>query len=304
MRNRLTLLFALSFVSIACGGATLTGADSDALSRSSSPNQGGKIPPTNTCGPAGPRHTFTSIADVQASLAGRWALCSGAINSPQDARGIEFDGKKAYFLVQSTGGLTRGGGPGYVRDVSILDTSSMNGPNSYQINLDGQGFGNSYFASYADSTGSLRLDEGTSAKQANYGRIAAPPQTCAGVCGSSGAARAFASTADVASALAGRWSLCSGKMNAPSDAVGIEFTGDRAWFLVDDGAGNLARGVGFDYEAKFEVLDTSSMNGPGSYQVNLTRSGGNSYVVEVSDCPRKLVMNEGTSGNRAEYAGD
>ena len=121
---------------------------------------------------AGAAHTFTTIADVKAALAGTWLLCSGQINAPPNAAGIEFSGTKAYYLVLgANNALERNTSTEYERDVTILDVTSMNGPGSYQINLDkAGGGGNSYFADYTDAPHKLRLNENTSGKTADYSR--------------------------------------------------------------------------------------------------------------------------------------
>jgi hypothetical protein len=115
----------------------------------------------------------------------------------------------------------------------------------------------------------------------------------------------FTSVQDVESSITGRWLLCSGRIGSPSDSVGIEFAGSVAYFLVRDANGTVVRGAGFDYERDVSVIDTTAVNGPGSYQINLsTGSGTNMYLSDYSESPRRLRLNEATSGNVGDYAAE
>ncbi len=115
----------------------------------------------------------------------------------------------------------------------------------------------------------------------------------------------FTSIQDVEAAITGRWQLCGGQINSPADTVGIEFAGDAAYFLVRDGNGSVVRGAGFAYERTVTITDTTQMNGAGWYQISLMGGGrGNHYFADYSPSPRKLKLNEGTSGNEAEYVAD
>lgn len=125
----------------------------------------------SACAISGAPHSYTSVADVAARIAGRWAVCSGGINSPQDARGLEIAGADAWFLVDSSGTLVRGPGWDYERDVAIIDTTSMNGPGSYQINLSTGAGTNMYFSRVSQAGDVLELDEGTSGKKVAYRRL-------------------------------------------------------------------------------------------------------------------------------------
>lgn len=64
--------------------------------------------------------------------------------------------------------------------------------------------------------------------------------------------------------LAGTWTFCRGRLGTQHAAIRFE-TGDHFAFLAADGS--VAE------EGTFTVIDTSSQNGPGAYQVNLTASG-------------------------------
>lgn len=246
--------------------------------------------------PSGDVHEYTSIADTEARLEGAWFLCSGAITSPADATGIELSSGEAHFLVTSGGGLVRGASPDHDRTVSFVDATSMNGPGSYQMNLEsGAGF-NAYFTRTSEDGRFLELNEGTSAKTARYVRAKPKAPACA-----VGAAHAYTSIADVQARIAGRWRACSGGITSPADTRGIELSADRAWFLIESG-GALVRGPGWDYERDVSLVDATGMNGPGSYQINLeTGAGFNAYFSRVSETGDTLELAEGTSGKKVVY---
>ncbi len=127
--------------------------------------------PPKVCAIAGVPHAYASIADVNARIAGKWTACSGGITGPADAKGLEIAGGQAYFLVGAAGSLARGPGWDSGRSVPVIDTSAMNGPGSYQINLSTGAGTNMYFSRIAESGDVLELDEGTSGKKVVYQRL-------------------------------------------------------------------------------------------------------------------------------------
>ena len=114
----------------------------------------------------------------------------------------------------------------------------------------------------------------------------------------------FASEQQLREQLVGQWLSC----NSPrwetrvQNHVGFEFTTDGKWFvLLRDKSGAIVRGQGFDYEGTFQILDTSMMNGPGRYQVNMKYNGGGTSIASpiFSDAPRKMRLNG--SGGAVTY---
>jgi hypothetical protein len=256
---------------------------------------GGGLP---TCeAPSGPVHEYTSIADTEARVAGTWLLCSGGIGSPADTAGIDFAPGKAHFLQKVGDTLVNGPGADYERNVAFVDTTAMNGPGAYQINLS-TAVGTNMYTSRASEDGRfLDLYEGTSGKQARYVRVPAKP-----ACSISGAPHAYRSIADVAARIKGKWAVCSGGITGPADTKGLEFDGAAdAWFLIDS-SGSLVRGPGWDYERDVQIIDTTSMNGAGWYQINLKAGAGtNMYFSRVSEAGDVLELDEGTSGKKVVY---
>jgi hypothetical protein len=305
--NPFSSLFLLSCAALfACSGQVVPIGEHDQGLGSVPPNNddaggtsadaGTNLPTCET--PTGPIHEFTSIADTQARLAGTWLLCSGGIGSPADTGGIELAADQAHFLVKSGATLVRGAGADYDRTVSFVDTTAMNGPGSYQMNLQGAAGMNMYFSRTSEDGKFLELNEATSAKQARYVRVSSPPPACA----ISGAPHAYTSIADVSARIAGKWSICSGRINSPADTRGLEVAAAQAYFLVDS-SGSLVRGVGWDYERNVAIIDTTAMNGPGSYQINFDTggAGSNAYFSRVSESGDVLELDEGTSGNKVVY---
>jgi len=130
-----------------------------------------KVPAKPSCGITGAAHAYASIADVQARINGKWAVCSGGITGPADAKGLEIDGANSWFLIDSSGSIVRGPGWDYERGVAIIDTTGMNGAGSYQIDLSTGAGTNMYFSRVSEAGDVLELDEGTSGKKVVYRRI-------------------------------------------------------------------------------------------------------------------------------------
>lgn len=248
--------------------------------------------------PTGPVHAYSSIADTEARVAGTWLLCSGRIGSPGDTAGIELLAGNARFLVKEGDALVPKADAAYERKVSFIDTTGMNGAGSYQINLESAAGGtNMYFSRVSEDGKFLELNEGTSGLQGRYVRVAAAPKPCA----ITGAAHAYTSIADVTGRIAGKWEICAGGITGPADARGLELTAAQAYYLIQAG-GALSRGAGWDYERTVQVLDVTGMNGPGSYQINLsTGAGTNMYFSRISETGDVLELDEGTSGKKVTY---
>lgn len=291
-----SLFFVCSLSVVACTGAVVPIGEID---KNTSPldgaDVGGKLPACET--PSGPVHAYTSISDTEARIAGTWLLCSGRIGSPGDTGGIELSPGKARFLVKEGETLAPRADAAYERSVAFIDTSGMNGTGSYQMNLS-SGVGTNMYSTRTSEDGKfLELNEATSALQARYVRVAAPPPPC----GIASAAHAYTSIADVTARVSGRWAICSGGITGPADAKGLELAAAQAYFLVG-AAGSLARGAGWDYERTVQILDNTVMNGAGSYQINLsTGAGTNMYFSRVSESGDVLELDEATSGKKVVY---
>jgi hypothetical protein len=245
--------------------------------------------------PTGATNAYTSIADTEAKIAGAWFLCSGKIHSPGDTKGIEIESGAAHFLVVNGTTLTRGGTADHDRSVAILDTTSMNGPGAYQINLSTPSGFNMYTSRSSQDGRFLELNEGTSGQRARY--VRATRRTGPSCDTPLGTPHVYTSIADVSTRLQGTWRVCTGGINWPQDTKGLELAASTAHFLVDAPSG-LARKGSWDYERSVTILDVTAMNGPGSYQINLSASGTNMYFSRVSESGARLELDEGTSGRK------
>jgi hypothetical protein len=90
--------------------------------------------------------------------------------------------------------------------------------------------------------------------------------------------------AELESRLVGRWLYCAGEVVfGRADTAGIRLDSDGTFrFLLHGNDGEVVDGQGFDNMGRYAVLDTSSVNGPGSFQLDLELTGiGGSAVFPV-----------------------
>jgi len=141
------------------------------------------------------------------------------------------------------------------------------------------------------------------------------PQTCPATCDTpAGTVYTFSSDVDVATALTGKWQICSGSGNtfhAPPDVIGVEYgpasvqpraygtaIGGDLFYLVA-GANGPERGLGFDYQLTYDVTP----GGPGWYQLNMhpTPNSGFGGSPRYSPCPEEFEISGGSAapGDRA-----
>ena len=166
------------------------------------------------------------------------------------------------------------------------------------------GGGGGYDAGYF-SDGGIAHDSG---RTDPFDASTVHPPRCAATCSDpAGPTTTYGSIADVQAALLGIWTLCSGHMVGPADAIGLELdtAGGKAYYLVAGAGGKPVRGQGFDYQLNLKIIDTTMMNGPGVYQIDLEGgSFGWDFFSTYSECPRKLQIRNGSTGELAEFAAD
>jgi hypothetical protein len=249
-------------------------------------------------------------------LIGEWQLCSGSsvfCTSADLGLAIYPDGTWARRLAAPSDASTFAVSGTW----EILEISEVNGPR-YQLNLDSdQGGIAAAPAITADGSG-LRLDnEGSCA--GDYAKATAmppatSPMTVNGVAveatpapvharevGAAGcpvpASRivSFESQDAFVSSIAGYWTLCgSQSVFCSNEEVGIEITADAHWYkLYADSSGLLWRGLGWGRRGDWQVVDTSSFNGAGSYQLNLDIDGSGTVIThpEVAGDGSQLHLN-------------
>jgi hypothetical protein len=106
--------------------------------------------------------------------------------------------------------------------------------------------------------------------------------------------QSFASQAEFEQAISGRWSLCSKQSTfCTSDEQGLEIAPDHRWYKLYAENGQLVRGQGFDHQGTWDVIDTSSFNGPGVYQLNLNIDGSGTVITipVIAVGPHKMRLN-------------
>jgi len=92
--------------------------------------------------------------------------------------------------------------------------------------------------------------------------------------------RAAASEAEFREMMAGNWLLCTTpSVFGTTIEVGLAIYEDFRWAKLTRGEDGQIRAMsGWDQEGRWESIDTSSMNGPGTYQLNLSIDGSGTVI--------------------------
>jgi hypothetical protein len=134
-----------------------------------------------------------------------------------------------------------------------------------------------------------------------------PSGACLGAqgCGldPSGITSTLPSADELRQRLLGLWYDCHTPMTsrAPfgAGAAGIEFTADGHWYYLRSEDGMLLRETGFGQTGTYDIVDTSLMNGPGHFQLNLNLNTGGVVILQwtfSTDPQLLLVNNQGVQG--------
>lgn len=102
----------------------------------------------------------------------------------------------------------------------------------------------------------------------------------------------------------GAWVLCSAESPLGPDAgeSGILLDADGTWFMLfQDESGVLLPASGFDREGTWDVIDTASFNGPGSFQLNLSIFGRGTVISHPEFTAQPVTMR---INNNGVYEGD
>jgi hypothetical protein len=117
----------------------------------------------------------------------------------------------------------------------------------------------------------------------------------ASACGAepSGISSRIGSAEELRTRLLGVWFDCKNAMGLEpfgGPSAGLEFATDGAWYFLND---SLARKTGFGQAGTFEILDTSLMNGPGYFQLNLYLNTGGLMIAQwtLAESPQLLLVN-------------
>lgn len=98
--------------------------------------------------------------------------------------------------------------------------------------------------------------------------------------------------------LVGRWLLCdSASVFGTTDEVGLIIHADFTWQkLLRDEQGNLVAASAWEQSGDWESIDTSDMNGPGSFQLNLHVDGSGTIYTHPVFAVEPSVMRLDNNG--------
>ena len=220
--------------------------------------------------------------ETGAAIVGSWMLCRGSqpLFRSDEAAGIEIraDGRWAKVRRDSTGGMQRTSGWDDSGTWRVVQAQQVD------FNIDGQGTVPAH-ASFTADRSTVKLDSMNGSavyvRVAAGTRIADPaasgPDTpeCAR---DEGPARQFASASEFVAAVTHVWLVCDGRSFFNTDAAGLEIRSNGRWAELDRrGDGALVRATG-TRSGTWELVDGSAMNGPNSYQLNLTMDGSGTHI--------------------------
>jgi hypothetical protein len=118
------------------------------------------------------------------------------------------------------------------------------------------------------------------------------------VCAASeGAENQPTTQADFESRLEHAWLLCDPPSVFGTGEAGLELRPDHRWSKLTRGSGGrYLRMTGWGNEGTWESIDTSAMNGPGHWQLNLNVDGGGTVITQpvfAVVVPKIRLNNEG-----------
>lgn len=263
--------------------------------------------------PVGPV-TLASLEQVRALVVGTWIRCEGSPLFSQFADGevgveVDADGRFYRLFEAADGTLLRADGLDLEGTWAGIDTTAMNGPGSYQMNWKVMGLTMITTPTFFESPPSLRLGHATGFARYERWTGAAPVSGLppgADRCGHPTGPITPASEEQFRDLLIGSWTLCgdTSALGDPTGEVGLEITADgHLHRLARTADGTIIRGVGPGQEFTWTVTDTTAMNGPGSYQVDLQVAGGGTMILTAQflgspPFVRFIGMN---AGPRADY---
>ena len=249
----------------------------------------GATPETNAlCAEWGYYDSTVLTEDLfRGKIVGQWMLCGTTSIFGTGEAGLEIAGDGTWYkLVGNAGAATRATEPTEHGTWEVIDTSSMNSPGWFQLNLDNSigtvivspRFTSSPVKMAVSNNGVFdavyvlpnqpfepRLDETFAADF--------PPSAC----GQPEPTPDFTeSLSEFQSWITGRWLSCGSSAFGSTDDVGIDITSDgkfRRLSLLPGTNAIVVVGHGFDREGTWELTDTSEMNGPGSFYLGLYIAG-------------------------------
>jgi hypothetical protein len=215
----------------------------------------------------------TAIAAV-----GVWVACDapGSFFGTSEA-GIEIRGDSRFSKLYraSDGALQRRNAWDYAGDWRSVQQQQVD------FEVDGRGTFMGHLTFTADRA-TMRVE--SMSGSATYARVTttvvdAPPTQGDECARDEGAPRTLATESEFRTAISHVWLLCQPAWYFASEGAGLEIRSDGRWWLLGRRAdGVLVRGGGRIF-GTWTVTDTSSMNGPGHYQLTVRRDGaGENYL--------------------------
>ncbi len=250
----------------------------------------------NTSRPAGcdtPIGAFKAASEAQfrTLVTGAWILCDppSVFGTGEAGLLIRADGTWSKLERRPNGAYAIGEGFEQEGTWDTFDTSDMNGPNTYQINLLVAGGGQvpnvPRFGEGSSGAGLTKLSFQTHTGEPAY--VPAPPDTRfmpvpfppADGKGCEAREEPYrpATEAEFRSAIMGTWLVCGTPSMFGTDEAGLEIRADGRWAkLYRVSNSTLLRGEG----GTWETIDTSSVNGGRpTFQLNLNHDGDGTSAI-------------------------
>jgi len=259
-------------------------------------------------------------ATFRSRIVGQWMSCSttSVFGTPEAGLEITADGNW-YKLIENAGQIVRATEPADVGNYEVIDTSSMNGPGWFQLNLT-SGLGTVMVhpkftvQPLKMAMNNMGVHEGVYV----LSNQAIPPpldETFAAdfppsACGLVEPPPAYTeSLSEFQSWVTGRWLSCSGSVfgsaGDPGD-VGIDLAPDGTFhrlYLLPGTDAIVVVGHGFGREGTWSAVDTSQMNGPGSFQLDfyIAGLGGVNSFPHATGAPRTLTLQNTMTTDKGHY---
>ncbi len=229
------------------------------------------------------RVTPADVAEAEGLIVGTWIFCDeGFVFEPTSASevGVEFTGDGRFYRVadDGAGGLLRMEGLEQQGSWAVIEGM----PGTVQLNMSLLGDGTAHLPMEFYGTPLTQMhapDRDVSfVPWAGAAPISGlPADVDGGPCGVPQGPVDLTSVGQVEQLLVGTWLRCDGSTPFGPPAfgeVGVVFDPDGRFARVYEGAdGSLIRASGLREEGTWTVVDTTEMNGPGAYQLDLTLSG-------------------------------
>jgi hypothetical protein len=232
-------------------------------------------------------------AELRTAVTGAWLLCQPPSVFGTGEAGMEIgsDGRWSKLVPKSNGVLERTQGWGNEGAWESVDTSLMNGPGSFQLNLRVDGDQGTVIALPTFGDGSqasavTKLELVTEGVVADYVPVpagativpapAGPPPVPADRCDTrTDPTFSPATQAELDAAIVGDWLLCGDTSVFGTRDAGLRITAGGRWNKLERRAdGSLVAASGPDDAGAWQSVDVSAMNGRPLFQLNLVLDSG------------------------------